>query len=149
MAFDGSNFAYAQVNAVHAAMSLRGVHGERYGRMAEKNEGLDCVGLVERVAAMIGAPVTIDRDFQESGGDLPLVEIPVHLAAPGDVLVFDMGSGSRVFRRFQLGVLSNGDTTNPRAKFVGMPHAVAEVWLNAGPWKMALTRAYRFGRVPA
>lgn len=149
MAFDISNLTHTQVNetAVDFAISLCGVHGERYGRMATKNEGLDCVGLIERVATLVGSPISICRDWQSHGGELPLVEIPVHLAEPGDVLVFDMGAGNRAFRRFQLGVLIRGGTTDDRAQFVGVPHAVAPVWLNAGPWKTALIKAYRFGVV--
>ena len=151
MAFDSSNVTSAQVNAqaVDAAISLRGVHGERYGRMVEPNEGLDCVGLVERVAAIIGATVSIDPDWQTKGGDLPMLPVPVNQGQPGDVLVFDMGAGNTAFRRFQLGILRQGNVSDPRALFVGVPHAVAEVWLNAGPWKTSLIGAYRFIVMPA
>jgi hypothetical protein len=145
MAFDISNSVCAQVNAkaVEAALSFCGLHGQRYGRAMAHDEGMDCIGLIERVSAAVGAPVSIDRDWQDNGGDLPMMQIPMELAEPGDVLVFDLGN-TRAFRRFQLGVLISGKTTDREAQFVGVPHAVSTVWLAAPLWAVNLIKVYRF-----
>jgi len=144
MAFDVSTFTAARVNgkAVEAALSLCGLHGQLYGRALVHNEGLDCVGLIERVSAAIGAAVSIDRNWQDNGGDLPMTQIPMELAEPGDVLVFDLGN-CRAFRRYQLGILTQGKTTDREAQFVGVAPSVSTLWLAAPLWAVNLIRVYR------
>ncbi len=127
------------------AKRFTGVHGERYGRMATPDEGLDTIGLIEAVAERLGEPLNLDRDWSLHGGELNLLEIPVEEATPGDVLEFDF-SNARRGRALghQLAVLSFGTTALARdAQIVCVPHAVRICWLD-GLWRDHLTRAWRF-----
>ncbi len=115
-----------------------GVHGERYGRMATPDEGLDSIGLIEAVAEHIGDPLRLDRDWPAHGGDLRLLEIPLAEATPGDVLHFDFSRAARgQGLGHQLAILVS-DT-----RIVCVPHAVRLCWLD-GLWRDHLVRAWRF-----
>ncbi len=130
------------------AKRFRGVHGERHGRLLTPGEGLDCIGLVERVAQAIGETVRLDRDWCEHGADLDspsLVPLRLDLATPGDLLVFDFTQAPRGRRlKHQLAILSYGRSAlSPDAQAVCVPHAVDVCWL-APLWSRHLTGAYRF-----
>ena len=130
------------------AKRFRGVHGQRYGRLIAPNEGLDCIGLIERVAEAIGNPLSLDRDWGEHGADLDipaLREIRLDMATPGDILTFDFTQAPRGRRlKHQLAILSYGRSAlAPDAQAVCVPHAVDVCWL-APLWGRHLTGAYRF-----
>ena len=127
------------------AKRFTGVHGERYGRMTTPGEGLDTVGLIAAVAERLDTPFTLDRDWSDHGGELPLLEIPPETATPGDVLEFDFSPGNRGRALgHQLGILTHGTSALARdAQIVGVPHAVRVCWLD-GLWRDHLTRAWRF-----
>lgn len=115
-----------------------GVHGERYGRMATPDEGLDTVGLIEAVAERIGEPFSLDRDWPQYGGDLRLPPVALKAASPGDVLEFDF-SQAKCGRTLghQLAILTG------EAHIICVPHAVRLCWLD-GLWRDHLVRAWRF-----
>ncbi len=127
------------------AKRFTGIHGELHGRLRTPDEGLDTVGLIAAVAERLGEPLNLDRDWSLHGGELPLLEIPVEDATPGDVLEFDFSDARRgQTLRHQLAVLSFGTSALAKdAQIVCVPHAVRICWLD-GLWRDHLTRAWRF-----
>jgi hypothetical protein len=128
------------------AKRFAGVHGERYGRTATPDEGLDTVGLIQAVAERLGQPLDLDRDWSQHGGEPNLLEIPFAEATPGDVLEFDFTHGPRARSLgHQLAILTHGASAAAKdAQIVCVPHAVRICWLD-GLWHDHLVRAWRFG----
>ena len=137
--------AFTGARIADIAKRFIGVHGERYGRMATPDEGLDTVGLIEAVAERLGDPLSLDRDWSDHGGDLRLTEIAIAEATPGDVLEFDFSEAGRGRSLgHQLAILTHGQSTLAKdAQIVCVPHAVRLCWLD-GLWRDHLTRAWRF-----
>lgn len=142
--FATCTFTGAEIAGI--ARRFRGIHGERHGRMSTPGEGLDTVGLVEKVAAHLGQPFNLDRDWPDHGGELPLPEIPPEAATPGDILEFDFSQAGRGRALgHQLAILTHGASALAKdARIVCVPHAVRLCWLD-GLWRDHLTRAWRFG----
>jgi NlpC/P60 family putative phage cell wall peptidase len=128
------------VTPVEAA---RGWLGTPYRHQAsEKGRGADCLGLVRGVwREIVGnepeAPPPYAADWAEVGGEETLLiaarrrllEKPVAMMRPGDVLLFRMSPGAAIKH---CSILSDTDGPEPRMIHAYWGRAVVESWM--GPW---------------
>ncbi len=137
---------YTRAQIIEAARSLVGV---RYVHQGRSTAGIDCIGLLHRVASMLGeAP----HDFLEYGerprpdvllkhAAIGLVEIPVEDATGGDGLLFYFKkdkAGEKVPQHF--GIKTDDGTFIHAFAKLGK---VIEQTLGAF-WSRRVVKAYRF-----